>query len=44
MKITFNLDDDFPLKTLEFYNMIIVLRSVFFFEDNKYYSQIFLNE
>ena len=30
MKIKFNSDDDLPLnKTLELYNMIIVLRSVF---------------
>ena len=43
MKIKFNLDDDVSLKTLELYNMIIVLRS-FFFENNKYCPQVFLNE
>ena len=44
MKIKFNADDNLPLrKTLEFYNMVIVVRSVFL-EDNKYYSQVFLGE
>ena len=37
MKINFNSDDDLPLKkTLEFYNMAIIIESVFH-EDNKYY-------
>ena len=37
MKHKFNSDDDLPLeKTLELYNVIIVVRSVFH-EDNKYY-------
>ena len=38
MKIKFNSGDDLPLKkTLELYNMVIVVRSVFH-EGNKYYS------
>ena len=38
MKIKFNSGDDLPLKkTLELYNMVIVVRSVFH-ECNKYYS------
>ena len=38
VKIKFNSDDDLPLnKTLELYNMIIVVRAVFH-EDKKYYS------
>ena len=44
MKIKFNLDDDLPLrKTLELYNMVIVVRSVFQ-KDNKCYPQVFLEE
>ena len=44
MRIKFNSDDDFPLKrTLELYNIEIVVRSVFQ-EDNKYYPQVFLDE
>ena len=44
MKIEFNPDDDLPLKkTLELYNMVIVARCVFY-EDNKYYPQVFLDE
>ena len=44
MKIKFNSDDDLPLKkTLELYNMIIIVRSVFH-EGNKYYPQVFLDE
>ena len=43
MKIKFNLDDDLSLKrTIEFYNIIIVVRFVFD-EANKYYSQVFLD-
>ena len=43
MKIKFDLDDDLPLKrTIEFYNIIIVVRFVFD-EANKYYSQVFLD-
>ena len=39
-----NLDDDLPLKkTLEFYNMVIVVRSVFH-ESNNYYMQVFLDK
>ena len=39
-----NSDDDLPLKkTLEFRNMLVVVRSVFH-EDNKCYPQIFLGE
>ena len=41
MKIKFNSDDDLPLKkTLELYNMIIVVRSVSH-GYNKYYPQVF---
>ena len=40
-KLKFNSDDDLPLtKTLEFNNMMIVVRSAFY-EDNKYYPQVF---
>ena len=40
-KLKFNSDDDLPLtKTLEFNNMMIVVRSTFY-EDNKYYPQVF---
>ena len=39
-KLKFNSDDDLPLtKTLEFNNMMIVVRSAFY-EDNKYYPQV----
>ena len=41
MKIKFNSDDDLPVKkTLELYNMIIVVRHVFH-EAKKYYPQFF---
>ena len=44
MKIKFNSDDDLPLyKTLEFHNMIIIVRTVFH-KNNKYYPQAFLDE
>ena len=43
MKIKFNSDDNLPLKAFEFYNKIVVLRSVFH-EGNKYYPQAFLGE
>ena len=44
MKIKFNSDNDLPLKkTLELYNLEIVVRSVFH-KDNKYYQQVFLEE
>ena len=44
MKIKFNLDDELPLnKTIEIPSMIIVLGTVFH-ENNKYYSQVFLDE
>ena len=44
MKIKFSSDDDLPLKrTLEFHNIIIVVRSVFH-GDNKCYQQIFLDK
>ena len=40
MKIKFNSDDDLPLKkTLELYNMAIIVRSIFH-EDKKHYSQV----
>ena len=41
MKIKFNSDDDLPLnKQLKFYNMVIIIRSVFE-EDGKFYPQVF---
>ena len=43
MKIKLNSDDNLPLKASEFYNMIILVRSVFH-EGNSYYSQAFLGE
>ena len=44
MKIKFYSDDDIKLKrTLEFYIMIIVVRSIFP-ESSKYYPQVFLDE
>ena len=44
VKIKFNSDDDLPLKrTLEFHNIIILVRSVFH-EGNKYYQQFFLGD
>ena len=44
MKIEFNSDDNLPLnKPLKFYNLTIIVRSVFE-EDGKYYPQIYLDE
>ena len=43
MKIKLNSDDNLSLKAFEFYNMIIVVRSVFH-EGNNYYPQAFLGE
>ena len=44
MKIKFSSDDDLPLnKELKFHNMIITIRSVFE-EDDKLYSQVFLDD
>ena len=44
MKVKFNSDDKIPLnKTIEIPNMIIVVRAVFY-ENNKYYLQVFLDE
>ena len=43
MKIKLNSDDNLPLKAFEFYNMIILVRSVFH-QGNNYYSQAFLGE
>ena len=43
-KIKFNSDDDLPLnKILKLHMLIIIVRSVFE-EDDKYYSQVFLDE
>ena len=43
MEIEFNAEEDLPLKKmLELYNMIIIVRSVFY-EDKKYYLQVFLS-
>ena len=44
IKIKFNSDDDLPLnKLVKFYNMTIIIRSVFD-EDGKLYMQVFLND
>ena len=44
MKIKFDLDDYLPLnKTIEIHNVTIVV-GVNFYENNKYYPQIFLDE
>ena len=44
MKIKFNSDHNLPLnKTFKFYNLTIIVRSVFE-EDNKYYPQFFFDE
>ena len=41
MKIEFNSDNELPLnKTIEIPTMIIALRAIFY-ENNKYYSQVF---
>ena len=44
MKIKFNLDDELRLnKTIEFPSITIVVRAIFY-EINKYYAQVFLDE
>ena len=44
MKVKFNSDDYLPLKkTLELYNMLIVVRSLFH-EGNKYDTQVLFDE
>ena len=44
MKIKFNSDDNLPLnKTLKLHMLTVIVRSVFQ-EDNKYYTQFFLDE
>ena len=44
MKVKFNSDDELPLnKIIENPSMIIVVRDVFY-ENNKYYPQVFLDE
>ena len=44
MKTKFNLDDELPLnKTIEFHSIIIVVRTVFYENDN-HLPQIFLDE
>ena len=44
MKIKFNYDDELPLnKMIEICSMAIVSRAAFH-ENNKYYSQVFLDE
>ena len=44
IKIKFNLDEVLPLnKTIEIPAMIIVVRAVFY-ENNKYYPKVFLDE
>ena len=44
IKIKFDADDELPLnKTIKIPVMIIVARAIFY-ENNKYYPQIFLDE
>ena len=44
IKIKFDSDDELPLnKTVEISVMIIVVRAIFY-ESNKYYSRVFLDE
>ena len=44
MKSKFDSDDDLPLnKMIKIYNVPIVVRAVFY-ENNKYYPQVFLYE
>ena len=44
IKIKFNLNNELPLnKTIEIPSTIIVVRAVFY-ENNKYYPQVFLDE
>ena len=44
VEIKFNLDDEMPLnKTIEIPSLIIVARA-FFLQNNKYYTQVFLDE
>ena len=44
MKIKFDLDHDLPLnKTIEIYNVTMVVRAIFY-ENNKCYLQVFLDE
>ena len=44
MKIKFDSDDNLPLnKTIEIYNVTIVVRAIFY-ENNKYYPRVFLDE
>ena len=44
MKIKFNSDDELPLnKTIKIPSIIILVTAVFN-ENNKYYSQVFLDE
>ena len=44
MKIKFNSDDKLPLnKTVGIPNMTIFIRAIFF-ENNKYYPQVFFDE
>ena len=44
VKIKFDPDDDLLLnKTIEIYNVTITVRTIYY-ENNKYYSQAFLDE
>ena len=44
MKIKFSSDEELPLnKTIEIPSMKIVVRAIFY-ENNKYYPQVFLDE
>ena len=44
MKIKFNSDDEFPLnKTIEIPTKTMIAKAIFF-ENNKYYPQVFLDE
>ena len=44
MKIKLDSDRDLPLnKAIEIHNLTIVVRAIFY-ENSKYYQQVFLNE
>ena len=44
MKLKFDSDDDFPLnKTIKIHISTIVVRAIFY-ENSKYYPQVFLDE
>ena len=44
MKIKFNSDDNLPLNRILKLHMLVVIVRSFFEENDKYYTQIFLDE